>query len=144
MLALRKKGGVVNTVVAIATAKANIEKSDDEHLKLIDLVRFFLGKKSFSPYGFCKESCNYLETGDTDGARKEAALLFYHEIVSKAERYKIPYSLILNIDQTPTKICSCFNSHLAERNSKHVSIPGLSDKQAITATFTNTPFLQCS
>ena len=34
---LRKKGGIVNTVVAIATAKALIEQSKDEQLKRIDL-----------------------------------------------------------------------------------------------------------
>ena len=34
---VRRKGGVVNTVVAIATAKAPIEKSDQQHLKNLDL-----------------------------------------------------------------------------------------------------------
>ena len=33
---LRKKGGIINTVVAIATAKALIEQSKDEQLKRID------------------------------------------------------------------------------------------------------------
>ena len=37
LLVLRKKGGVANTVVAVATAKALIARSNDEHLKLIDL-----------------------------------------------------------------------------------------------------------
>ena len=37
LVKLRKKGGVVNTVVAVATAKALITRSDDEHLKAIDL-----------------------------------------------------------------------------------------------------------
>ena len=37
LLQLRKKGGVVNTVVAVATAKTLIARSSDEHLKLIDL-----------------------------------------------------------------------------------------------------------
>ena len=34
---LRKKGGIVNSVVAIATAKALIEQTKDEHFKCIDL-----------------------------------------------------------------------------------------------------------
>ena len=59
------KGGIINTVVAIATAEGLIEKSDNKHLKLIDLVRFFSGKKYFSLYGFRKKSCNYLETRDS-------------------------------------------------------------------------------
>ena len=47
LFALRQKGGVVNTVVAIATAKALIERSKDEHLKLIDLETCY-GQKAFS------------------------------------------------------------------------------------------------
>ena len=35
-------------------------------------------------------------------AREEIELVFFHEIVRKVERYKIPHSLILNLDQTPT------------------------------------------
>ena len=34
LLALCKKGGVVNTMVAVATIKVLIEKSNNEHLKL--------------------------------------------------------------------------------------------------------------
>ena len=48
LLALRKKGGVVNTVVAIATAKALIEKSDEEHLKLINFDRCFKAESLFA------------------------------------------------------------------------------------------------
>ena len=38
-----------------------------------------------------------------EGAIKEAGLLFHRDIVSKVKRYKIPYALILNLDQTPSK-----------------------------------------
>ena len=38
LLILRRKGGVVNSVVAIAAAQALIQKSSDEHLKCINLV----------------------------------------------------------------------------------------------------------
>ena len=37
LLQLRKKGDVVNTVVAVATAKALITRNSVEHLKLTDL-----------------------------------------------------------------------------------------------------------
>ena len=33
---LRKEGGIVNSIIAIATAKALIEQSKDEHLKCTD------------------------------------------------------------------------------------------------------------
>ena len=57
LFAIRKMGGVVNTVVAIATAKALIEKSDEEYLSNIEI---FLGKKLISSYGFrktCRDNC---------------------------------------------------------------------------------------
>ena len=85
-----------------------------------------LNKKSFST--FRKKSCNYVGRGKRE-------LLFHHEIMSKVQKYKIPYSIILNIDQIPSKYASVSTRTLAERNSKHVSISGSSAKQAITATF---------
>ena len=43
--------------------------------------------------------------------------------------------MILNSDQTLSNYAPVSTRTLAERNSKHFSISGLSDKQAITATF---------
>ena len=45
--AIRKKGGVVNTVVAITIAQALIVKSDDKNLKVLDLEKH-LGRKVYS------------------------------------------------------------------------------------------------
>ena len=47
LFALRQKGGVVNTFVAIATAKGLIERSKDKHLKLIDLESCYWAKSLF-------------------------------------------------------------------------------------------------
>ena len=38
-----------------------------------------------------------------EGAKKEAQLIFHHEITSLVEKYSIPPSLVVNIDQTPLK-----------------------------------------
>lgn len=43
--------------------------------------------------------------------------------------------MMLNTDETPSKYALLSTRTLAERNSKHVSISGSSEKQAITATF---------
>ena len=59
LLILRRKGGVVNSVVAIAAAQALIQKSSDEHLKCIDLVSFKLGTKPFSKDGFCQTNAHH-------------------------------------------------------------------------------------
>ena len=61
-------------------------------------------------------------------AREEIELVFFHEIVRKVERYKIPHSLILNLDQTPTKL----------KYALIVLIAGLIDKRMITTAFTVT------
>ena len=43
---IRKKGGVVNTAVAIAIAQALIAKSEDKNLKVLDLEKH-LGRKVY-------------------------------------------------------------------------------------------------
>ena len=135
LLALRHKGGVVNTVVALAAAKALIANSDEEHLKLIDLDESSWPKSLFQRMGFKKRAATTGRPEITEGARKEAGLIFHYEIVAKIEEHKIPDSLVMNIDQTPSKLAPASRHTLAEKNSKHVSIAGSSYKQAITATF---------
>ena len=73
-----------------------------------------------------------------DGAFKNTQLLFTHNIVSKVDKYNIPDSLIINIDQPPTKYVPVSESTLAKKNSKAVAIKGSSDKRSITATFSIT------
>ena len=73
-----------------------------------------------------------------EGARKEAELLYLHNIVTIVEKYEILHSLIMNLDQTPLKYIPAMNHTMAKQNSKSVSIAGLSDKCIITGTFTIT------
>ena len=73
-----------------------------------------------------------------EGARKEAELLYLHNIVTIVEKYEIPHSLIMNLDQTPLKYIPAMNHTMAKQNSKSVSIAGSSDKRSITGTFTIT------
>ena len=49
--------------------------------------------------------------------------------------YGIPPSLIINIDQTPSKYVSSSRTTMAKKNSKQVAVAGSADKRAITATF---------
>ena len=73
-----------------------------------------------------------------EGARKEAELLYLHNIVTIVEKYEIPHSLIMNLDQTPLKYIPAMNHTMAKQNSKSVSIAGSSDKCSIIGTFTIT------
>ena len=72
------------------------------------------------------------------GARKEAQLLYLHNIVTIVENHEIPHSLIMIFDQTPLKYIPAMNHTMAEQNSKPVSIAGWSDKRSITGNFTIT------
>ena len=54
---LRRKGGVVNAAVVVATGKALIERSDYEHLKCLDLDSSFWAKSLFHRMGFKKQTC---------------------------------------------------------------------------------------
>ena len=94
LFAIKKKGGVVNTVVVIATAKALIEKSDEEYLSNIDFVKSSWAKSLFRCMGFVKRAATTTRPEITEGARKEAELIFHHEIVSKVEKHKIPHSMV--------------------------------------------------
>ena len=73
-----------------------------------------------------------------EGARKVAELLYLPNIVTIVEKYEIPYSLIMNLDQTPLKYIPAMNHTMAKQNSKSVSIARSSDKRSITGTFTIT------
>ena len=71
-LQLRKKGGVVNTVVAVATAKALIARSSDEYLKLIDLELTTWAKSLFKLMGFCKRAATTSKPEIPELVKREA------------------------------------------------------------------------
>ena len=73
-----------------------------------------------------------------EDAREEAELLYLRNIVTIVEKYKIPHSLIMNLDQTPFKYIPAMNNTMAKQSSKSVSIAGPSDKCSITGTFIGT------
>ena len=72
---LKGKGGVINTLVAIATAKALIARSQDEHLKCIDLESRSWAKRLFKRTGFKKRTCTTSKPEIPELAKKEAKLI---------------------------------------------------------------------
>ena len=76
LLQLRKKGGVVNTVVAVPTAL--IARSRDEHLKLIDLESTTWAKSLFKRMGLCKRAVTTSKPEIPELAKREAKLLLQH------------------------------------------------------------------
>ena len=135
LLILRRKGGVVNSVVVIAALQAPIQKSSDEHSKCIDLVSSSWTQSLFRRMGFVRPMRTTGKSEITDQAAKEAKLLFQHQTVSIVEDDEIPESLIMNFYQTPLKYAHVSNSTLAKKRSKHIPIMGGAFKESITVTF---------
>ena len=100
---LRRKGGIVNSVVAIATAKTLTEQSKYEHLKCMDLENIEWARSLFRRMRFVRQAATTGRPKIPDRAIKKAGFLFHHSIIDIADRYQIPASLIMNFDQTRLK-----------------------------------------
>ena len=57
VMIVRRKEGAVSTVVANATARALIKRSNEEHLKCIDLEHSSWPKSLFQRMGLVKRTC---------------------------------------------------------------------------------------
>ena len=74
-------------------------------------------------------------------AKKEVELTFLHAIVNNVEKFQIPTSLVLNLDQTNSKYVSMGKATIAEKVSNSIPISGSSDKRSMTITL-NGKFLE--
>ena len=74
------------------------------------------------------------------GAKKEVKLAFLHELVNNVEKFQIPSSLVMNLDQISSKYVSMGKATMSEKEkgSNSVGISSLSNKRSMTATFTIT------
>ena len=85
--------------------------------------------------GFRRRQATASKLEIPEGTLKEIKLLFYHDIASKVEKFSIPHSLIINLDQTSTKYVSVGWTTLAKKNTKTFPIKGSFDKRTITVKF---------
>ena len=116
---------MVNTVVAVAVAKALIAKNSDGSLKVLDLDNSSWAKCLFVRMGFVKRACTTAQPEIPEGAHKEAELIFHHEIVCMVEKYSIPASHVINIYQTLLKYAPVSSRTMVAKNSKHVHVAGI-------------------
>ena len=135
--ATRYKGGVVNTMIALATAEALTKR-----YSLLEKDHIELGK-SWAQSLFCRSGFvrRMKTTGKVCipfGAQKEAELKFLHQIVNNVEKHQIPPNLIINFDQTPSKYVQASSTTMDKKGGSNVPIEGISDKRSITATFSVT------
>ena len=105
---------VVNSVIAIATARTLIEENPDEHLKCIDLNSTNWTQSLFRRMGIVKRMCTTSRPEIADRAAKEVS----GKIANLVEVYAIPPSLIINFDQTPLKYAFGFQQFFSKERIK--------------------------
>ena len=98
---MRKKGAVVNTVAANATAKALVARSNNEYHKLFDLEPTTWTKSLIKRIGICKRVATNLKPEIPELAKREAKFLLQYQVANLVERYAAPDLMIMNSDQTP-------------------------------------------
>ena len=114
---LSNHGGVVNTVIANATAKMLMKRYPNV-VGEIDVNNLRWAKILFQRTTFVKRRKTSSKVDIPKGTRKEIEYIFLHEIVSLVEEFHIPNSLILNLDQTPLKYVPVGDETMAKKGSK--------------------------
>ena len=71
----------------------------------------------------------------SDALKEEIGLTFHYVILSKLKTFKIPPSLVINLDQTASKFVPGNRSTQAVIGSETVPIAGSTDKIMIRLTF---------
>ena len=129
---LSNRGGVVNRAIANATAQALLTRYPN--IK-IDVSCSSWAQSLFWRMGFKKRRKASSSVDIPDFSRKEIEYLFLHDTVDTVEKYEIPLSVILNLDQTPLKYVPVGNETIGLSGSQSVTIEGSSDKRCITGIF---------
>ena len=117
MKQLRNPGGIVNRAIANATAQAPLTRYPNLVGK-INVSSSSWAQSLFRRMGFKKRRKTSSSVDIPDSARKEIEYLFLHDIVDTVKKYKIPLSLILNLDQTTLKYVPIGNETIALSDSK--------------------------
>ena len=131
---MRKKGAVVNTVAANATAKALVARSNNEYHKLFDLEPTTWTKSLIKRIGICKRVATNLKPEIPELAKREAKFLLQYQVANLVERYAAPDLMIMNSDQTPSKFASVSSQTLDISGNSHTVIAGKSIYQNRTVT----------
>ena len=131
--AYRSRGGPVSSLVAMSISKVLIARNPELNLQHIDIDTSSWAKSLFQRMEFVRRMKTTGKVEIPEGAKKEAELLYLHDIVAYVEEHNIPPTLVMNLDQTPLKFVS--HHTMAKKGTKSVSITGSSDKRGITGTF---------
>ena len=136
LMAFSQKGGRVSYIIAIELTKVLISESTDpahEHLKQV-IPGESWAQSILRRMGFRRRAATTGKVHISEDAKKEAGLLFHHEIASVVEKYNIPLEFVINSDQTPSKYVTAGRTTMAAKNASTVPLAGSNDKRAITLT----------
>ena len=89
----------------------------------IDLESSYWAKSLFIRMAYAQRRNTSSKVEIPEKARKEIEYQFHYDIVSKVEKYNIPNSLIMNLDQVP-----CKKFTMAKKESNKVTIHRSNDK----------------
>ena len=115
-----------------------IKRYPEEKVDYIDLKQTCWAQSLFRGMGFVRRLGTTGKVPIPDSLKKELQKSYLHGIVKKIEDYDIPPSLVLNVDQTPSKYIPVLNKTMVPKGSKTVPTKGSTKKRMITAAFTIT------
>ena len=116
LLTLRSRGVVVSRTIATDIARALIARNTQYnlgHVKIDSSWAYSL----FRRMGFKRRMRTTGKAEIPEGVRKEAELLYLHDIVSIVKKHNIPSHLVMNLDQTSLKHVPAMNHTMAKKNS---------------------------
>ena len=93
-----------------------------------------MNSKFFPANGFSEYQNTSSKTEILDAGRNEIEFLFHHKIVTYVEKFKIPRTLVHNLDQISLKYVPVSNETMAKRGSSSITTEGRDDKRMITET----------
>ena len=126
---------MISRAVAIATAHTLIKRHPELNLDQMNIEDSSWSKSLFKRMGFKRRLPTTGKVSISPELHQEIQEAYLYSLVKKIEENDIPASLVLNLDQTPSKFVPGCNKTLAKKGSKTVSIAGSTDKRMITATF---------
>ena len=93
------------------------------------------GQSLFLHMGFVSRFVTTGKVVISEVVKRWDELLYITDIVNLIETHNIPKSVVLDLDQTPLKYVSCWNTTFAQKSPSTVPIEGVSDKRMIAGAF---------
>ena len=121
---VRNRSGLVSKVIANATAATLIKRHPEFNLSDSDLEKSSWWKSLFKRIGFVRRMATTGKVPISEEVRKEVVMTYFHPIVTTIKSKKIPKSLVINLDQTPSKYVPGCNKTLAPKDVKNVWLQG--------------------